>query len=296
MNKSVPPITFESPLVESNWLAENLSDANLRILDCSVVMKHFDDGTFEFVSGQDEWNKSHIPGSIFVDVKTTLSDTEHEVELMMPAPEKFIETMKMLGVGDDTHVVLYDRGNHAWATRVWWMLRVCGFDNVAVLNGGWNKWLAEANAVSLEKVEYSPAEAFSLNHRPELMVNKDRVLESLNMPEVTLIHSLPPSTFTGEVAPYARAGRISGSKNLYCEFLIDPESKCYLSLNAISEMFEEIGALDSEKIITYCGGGVAASSNAFALALLGFKNVAVYDGSLSEWTLDVALPMETGTE
>lgn len=295
MNSTEKALRLESPLVESSWLAEHLTEPNLRVLDCSVVMQKLDDGTFSFVSGQEEWGKAHIPGSIFVDVREALSDPEHEVELMMPAPESFIEIMKALGVGDDTCVVLYDRGNHAWATRVWWMLKVCGFDNAGVLNGGWAKWQADSNEVSIEKTEYQPANTLSLNCRPELMASKTRVLECLDQDEITIIHSLPPPTFTGEVAPYARPGRIKGSKNLYCEFLIDSESRCYLDINAIRSKFAETGALEAEGVITYCGGGVAASSNAFALTLLGHKNVALYDGSLSEWTLDADLPMETGS-
>jgi thiosulfate/3-mercaptopyruvate sulfurtransferase len=286
--------TFTSPLTETSWLSEHLHESNLRIVDCSVLMQHFDDGTFAFISGKNAWEQAHIPGSIFVDVHTQLSDQTHELALMMPAPRTLVETMKTLGIGDDSQVVLYDSTNHAWAARVWWMLRVCGFDNAAVLNGGWTKWQAEGREVSDEKSEYAAAESFTINARPELMANKSKVLESIGREEITLIHSLPLPTFTGEVRPYTRPGRISGSKNLYCETLIDDESRTYIDLEDIRNKFNKIGALSAESVITYCGGGIAASSNAFALTLLGVDNVAIYDGSLSEWTLDPDLPMETG--
>lgn len=279
-------------LLETETLQEKLDDPNLRILDCSVVMKTFDDGSFAFVSGQEEWQQSHIPGSVFVDVQIQLSDPDHDIELMMLPPERFLDIMRELGIGDDNHVVVYDRGNHAWATRVWWMLRVCGVDNVSVLNGGWNKWLTEDLAVTSEQTHYPPAAGLTLNYRPALMATKQTVLAALEDDQVALVHSLPAAVFTGKVRPYVRAGRIPNSKNLYCENLLDPDTKCYLQVNAIRESFVNTGALSAESIITYCGGGVAASSNAFALTLLGHDNVAVYDGSLTEWTQDENLPME----
>lgn len=285
---------LDSALVEAGWLQEHLQDPDLRILDCSVVMQELEDGSYGFVSGRGEWENAHIPGSVFVDVKTELSDTQNKLALMMPNPEDFSSTMMKLGVGDDVRVVLYDRGNHAWATRVWWMLRVCGFDNAAVLNGGWNKWLADGLATTGEQSKYPAADKFSLNCRPQLMATKAKVLEAIETAGVTLIHSLPPATYTGEVAPYARPGRISGSKNVFCDSLIDSDTKCYIDLDSLRNKFSDSGALDADKVITYCGGGIAASSNAFILTLLGIDDVELYDGSLSEWTQDPDLPMETG--
>jgi thiosulfate/3-mercaptopyruvate sulfurtransferase len=285
--------TIESELIETAWLQEHLRDPDLRIIDCSVVVQHADDESFKFVLGKAEWEQGHIPGSIFVDVIHQLSDPEHEINMMMPTPERFTAIMMELGIGDDTRVVLYDRSNHAWAARVWWMLRVCGFDNAAILNGGWPKWRREGREESMKKTEYPKAARLSLHYRPNLMVDKAQVLESLHAENTTLIHSLPASIFTGEIQPYKRPGRIPGSKNLYCEMLVDPDSRTYLDLNVIRQKFADTGALRSERVITYCDGGVAASSNAFALTLLGHENVAVYDGSLSEWTNDPDLPMET---
>ena len=123
------------PLVESGWLAEHLDEPDIRILDCSVVRQDHADGSYSFVSGRDVWQQGHIPNSIFVDVLTELSDPDQPVHLMMPPIDVFAGIMADRGVGDGTRVVLYDNSNHAWAARVWWMLRTCGFDNAAVLNG-----------------------------------------------------------------------------------------------------------------------------------------------------------------
>ncbi len=288
-------ITLDNPLVSSEWLARHHDESDIRILDCTLLMKPNEDGSYGFVSGVEQWSEGHIPNSIYVNVSDELSDPDHEFTLMMPSPEAFAETMRDKGIGDNTAVVCYDRSNHAWAARVWWMLRVCGFDNAAVLDGGWKKWLAEKREVSTRATQYEKAENFSVTHRPELMVDKLSVKAACNDAETLLLHSLPLPMFKGEVSPYQRAGRIPGSKNLYCESLIDPVANTYLDNAAIAEKFAPLACLEKHRVITYCGGGIAASANALALTLLGHQNVAVYDGSLTEWTADPTMPMETDT-
>lgn len=281
-----------APLVETAWLAEHLKDPGLRILDCSVVMNHRDDGSYFFSSGRENWEKEHIPGSQFVDVLDELSDPNHAVRLMMPPVEDFAKAMADHGVGEGTRVVLYDALNHAWAARVWWMLRVCGFDDAAVLNGGWKKWLAENRETSTAAVTY-PRGKFTAKPRHQLMVTKEEVLKSLHNRDVSLINALSPEMHNGKVVLFPRPGRIPGSKNVFCQLLVDPVTQAYIKPEAMRDLFKPTGALDTERVITYCGGGIAASSDALALTLLGVKNVAVYDGSMSEWTADPALPLET---
>ena len=287
-------LTLDAPLVSTQWLAEHSQDTDIRILDCSLIMQPNEDGSYGFVSGIDVWKESHIPNSIYVDVGGELSDQTHEFTLMMPDPEAFAATLKQKGIGDNTAVICYDRSNHAWAARVWWMLRVCGFDNVAVLDGGWKKWLAESREVSTELTSYPSATTFTLRHRPELMVSKEEVRAACDEQETLLLHSLPLPMFNGEVSPYKRPGRIPGSVNLYCETLLDPESNCYIAKELLQEKFSPSHSLEQKRVITYCGGGIAASANALALTLAGQNNVAVYDGSLTEWTADPDMPMETG--
>lgn len=294
MNKPASTKTdLPAPLVTTAWLGDHLHEQDLRILDCSVVRQDKDDGTYTFVSGKPGWAKSHIPGSTHIDVMGELSDPNSSIPLMMPPAADFAEIMAGYGIGTGTRVVLYDNSNHAWSARVWWMLRVCGFDDAAVLNGGWKKWVME-NRESTDEVVTYPRGNFIPNPRPELMATREEVLAALGSKDVCIIHALPPASFTGEVAPYGRAGRIPGSKNVYCEWLVDPETNTYIDVDAQRELFEKTGAVDADRVITYCGGGVAASSDALALVCLGVENVAVYDGSLSEWAADPSLPMETG--
>jgi thiosulfate/3-mercaptopyruvate sulfurtransferase len=283
---------MQSPLVGTDWLAANLDQPKLRILDCSVVMRTSPDGSYTFVGGEEEWLRGHVPGSMFVDVLGKLSATDNPLPMMLPKAEDFAATMSGFGVGADTEVVLYDRSNHAWAARVWWMLRVYGFDAVKVVDGGWQKWSAEGRPASVTAQVY-PRGDFQPNFRPALLATKQHVLESLQEPDVSIINSLSPEEHRGTaVTRFPRTGRIAGSCNVYCQSLIDPATHSYRPAPELRKIFEDAGALNRERTITYCGAGIAACSDALALAVLGLNDVAVYDGSLAEWTADPTVPME----
>jgi thiosulfate/3-mercaptopyruvate sulfurtransferase len=281
-----------SPLVETDWLAAHVDAPDLRILDCSVVRQDYPDGSYSFVSGQAEWAAAHVPGSIHVDVLEELSDPQAATSLTMPSIPAFAALMAARGVGTGTRVVLYDSSNHAWAARVWWMLRTCGFDDAAVLNGGLGKWRAEGRPVCNEASAYPPA-SFTPAPRPGLMATKADVLASLDDPGAQRVYALPPAIFSGAVRIFPRPGRIPRSVNVHCDTLLDPQTGAYLDPASLRALFDEAGVLAADRVITYCGGGIAASSDALALVAIGMGEVAVYDGSMTEWTADPDTPMET---
>lgn len=281
-------------LVEARWLAEQLGADDLRVLDCTTILRPGDDGRLRAESGRPAYEAGHIPGSGFADLPGDLSDRSSELRFMLPPAEQFAEAMSGYGVGEGTQVVLYDRAGGMWAARIWWMLRAFGFDEAAVLDGGWAKWVAEGRPTSDAASAY-PRGNFVARPREGLMADQAEVLAAIEDGGTCIVNALAEEQHRGEgPARYGRAGRIAGSVNVPANSLIDPETKVYLPLDELRARFASVGADEAERVIAYCGGGIAASNDAFVLTLLGYENVAIYDASLSEWAADESLPMEVG--
>jgi thiosulfate/3-mercaptopyruvate sulfurtransferase len=277
-------------LVDSAWLEAHLEDPGLRVLDCSVSLVPVEGGV-RLESGREAWAAGHIPGSGFADLMQELSDRDTRLPMMMPPAAQFAAAMSRLGVGPDTQVVLYDSGNHSWATRVWWMLRAMGCNAAAVLDGGLAKWKAEGRPLSVELPKH-PAAAFIPKPRAGSFVDRDTVRDALGSPSVRLLNALSADEHAGRVSRTPRPGRIPGSGNVPAGALVDTTTGTYRSLEDLRKMMQAAGALDAPQVIAYCGGGIAATSVAFTLARLGVVEVAVYDGSLVDWSADPLLPME----
>ncbi len=281
-------------LVETDVLARRLGEPGLRIIDCNILMTPKPGGGYEIRSGRDDWEAAHIPGSIYIDLEHELSDAESKLRFMMPGPEKFARVMGTKGISDAHQVVLYSRGANFWATRLYLMFREYGFDDVHILNGGWDRWLAEDRPVTQEAVDW-PATQFQAGEPRGHFVDHRAVLAGIEDPNTVIINALSPEIHSGRVfnPPYGRRGRIKGSSNVYCMDLIDPETQRFADADALKKRFAESGALDAERVIVYCGGGISATTDAVALRLLGKEQVYVYDGSLNEWGNNPNLPMET---
>jgi thiosulfate/3-mercaptopyruvate sulfurtransferase len=280
-------------LVSTDWLALHRGDPQLRIFDCTVSLVPVPTGGVRPESGRAAWEQGHIPGSGFADLLTDLSDRQTKLPIMMPSAEQFAEAMGRYGVGPGSGVVLYDSGNHTWSTRVWWMLRAMGFDQAAVLDGGLVKWKREGRPLSTELPAW-PAARFEARPQPGVFVGRDDVKACLGQRGVHLVNALSPDEFTGKVSRTPRPGRIPGSRNLPAASLVDPATNAFLPLDVLRAKFEAQGLLDGSRVVNYCGGGIAATSTAFTLVRLGAQDVAVYDGSLVDWSSDPDLPMETG--
>lgn len=285
-------LVLPDSLVSTGWLGANLADPDLRVFDCSVTLVPAGAGVRP-ESGRAAWEQGHIPGSGFADLLDDLSDKSQPLPMMMPPAAQFAAVMGRYGVGPSNAVVLYDSGPHTWATRLWWMLRAMGFDNAAVLDGGLKKWKAEGRPVSAAPSQY-PAAHFQPHPQECIFVGKDHVCRLYEQPRVRLINALSADEHAGRVSRTARPGRIPGSGNVPAGSLLDPATGAFLPLAQLREKFQAQGALDGRSVITYCGGGIAATCAAFTLVRLGVPDVAVYDGSLTEWSRDESLPMETG--
>jgi len=273
-------------LVTTDWLSQHLDDPDLVVLDCTVCQQPENDGGFQNVSGRADYDRGHIPCAGFADLTSDLADTSRPIEFALPAPEQFCSAMGALGVGDNSRVVLYDGNLSAWAARVWWMLRWVGFDRAALLDGGLKIWATEGRPLSTEPAS-RPANQLTPAPRPELIADREEVLAAIQDDAVCLIDTLPEAFYRGEQTIYARAGHIPGAANICGLELLD-ESGRYRPLDELAAIHD---GDPRARTITYCGGGILASSNAFVMTRLGFTNVAVYTASLQEWAADPANPM-----
>ena len=294
--------TQQNPLlVSGQWLEEHLSDANLRIFDCTGITS----GEMKNVGKQEHYDKHHIPGAAYLnmaDPKGIMTDPEGPFPFCWPRPEQFEQAMSSLGVASDSQVVLYSAANAlvpgsgvSWVTRAWWIMHHYGV-SCAILDGGWQKWESEGRPQSAEETRY-PATRFTATPSPDFVVaSKTDVLAAIDDPQTLIIDSLSPESYRGEVdRNYGvfgkRKGHISSAANLHFQDMIDPDSGCFRSPAEILARFEPLNIDNYQQVITYCGGGIGATVNSFALKLAGKNHVAIYDGSLMEWVNDPTLPM-----
>ncbi|MEU7815927.1 sulfurtransferase [Pseudonocardia sp. NPDC049154] len=282
------------PLIQAAELQDALGRDDLRILDASTGLSlGAEDAGYVATPLIDAYRRAHIPGAVFADVPNGLSDPDAALDFTVPAPERFAAQVGALGVGNETQVVVYDTGG-AWATRVWWLLRLHGHDRVSVLDGGLREWRAAGLPTESGEVTVPPAE-FTARPRPELLADVDEVA-ALSEGGGCLVNALDPETFRGEqpVNPYPRRGRIPGSANLPFDTLFDPATGRYRPVAELSPLLQDAGLLGGGRAVTYCGGGIAATVPAFAAFLVDGTEVAVYDGSLTEWTGNLQRPVEVG--
>jgi thiosulfate/3-mercaptopyruvate sulfurtransferase len=280
-------------LIDTETLARELSDPNLRVFDCTTNLIPNPKTTYQAVPARADFEKGHIPGAQFIDLQADFSDSSQRLRFMLPSAEAFAAAMSRFGVGAGSRVVLYSTANPWWATRVWWLLRVFGFDDAAVLNGGWQKWAREGLPVETGQAKPRPPGHFVVREQRPLMVGKDEVLRAIGDGGVCTLNALAPEQHAGSGGnSYGRPGRIKGSVNLPAAHLLDPATNEFLPPAELRRRFEAVGAFDKQ-VITYCGGGIAASADALALVMLGHPNVRLYDASMSEWAVDPSLPMET---
>lgn len=285
--------TFEQPLlVDATWLEENLNNDNLVLIDASTEVGAADDNDTPVNTGKHAYEHEHIPGAVHADLFRTFADGDAGLAFAALPSAEFAEKIGKLGVSNDSHVVIYDQGPNMWAARLWWNLRLEGFDRISVLNGGLPAWKA-AGYETASGVEKNEPGIFSAQRREGLLATKEQVLDYTKDDSVVLINALDEATFAGENATYGRPGHIPSSVNLPVMKIFVGDGK--LAEESSPERYQAVGAMDDDKqVVTYCGGGVAASLTALDLARNGRADVAVYDGSMSEWAADESLPLVTG--
>lgn len=286
---------FSKPeyLVSTDWLAAHLDDPGVRVLDATTHLPPRPDfSLYDVVPGVEDFEKGHIPGAAYVDIEHEISEPHPRLHFMLPQSQRFAQAMARLGISDDTLVVCYATAFHWWATRLWWMLRVFGHERVAVLDGGFQKWQAEGRPVETGPATARAAGSFTARPpRATMVAGRDDVLNAIGRPDTSIVNALRAEQHEGRGGVhYGRRGHIAGSINIPSVAHLNPDHT-FKSPQALREMFAQ--PLGKPRVLTYCGGGIAATSVALVLAMLGHEDVRVYDASLTEWAADPALPMET---
>ena len=283
-------------LVSTDWLAEHLADDDVRVFETTVFLRPRDGGGYRVESGRAEYESGHIPGAGFLDLQGDFSDNDQQLRFMMPSAEAFAEAAGRHGISESSKLILYDRSGSAWAARLWWMFQSMGCEGAAVLDGGWRRWSAEGRAVSTDAVTYEPT-TFTPAADPARFADLDEVrtfIDSGGAGGSCLINALGREQHSGADGggAYGRPGHIPGATNVPAMELTDSDSGLYRPAEELASLFEQAGADRTQRVVTYCGGGIAASNDALVLSLLGYEDVAVYDASMSEYAADPSLPLE----
>ena len=273
-------------LVETDWLADHLEAPDLVVLDSSWHLPGAERDAHA------EYLQERIPGALFFDIDE-IADTDSDLPHMLPSPEKFSSRMRRMGIGDGFRIVCYDSVGLFSAARVWWTFRVMGVDEVAVLNGGLAKWKSEGRPLEDGPPPHRTERHFTSRRKAELIRDRDDVLAITDNNSAQIVDARAVERFEGRVPeprPGLRAGHIPGSLNLPYATLLNADGTLK-SVPQLKAIFSAAGVDLANPVVTTCGSGVTASILALALAILGHRNTAVYDGSWSEWGGDESLPI-----
>jgi len=275
-------------LVSTQWLADHMKDPDLRILDASYYLPDM---------GRDakaEYDAAHIPGARFFDIDD-VSDSLSDLPHMAPPPEKFMSRLRAMGVGDGHQVVVYDGNGLFSAARVWWLFRLMGKTDIAVLDGGIRKWQAEGREVE-DMPPIVRDRHMTAQRQAHLVKDVTQVAAAAKLGDWQIVDARSPGRFRGEEPEPReglRSGRIPGSKNVHYATLLNADGTMKRG-DDLRAAFEAGGVDLDKRVITSCGSGVTAAILSLGLELLGHKDWALYDGSWSEWGQFEQLKVEVG--
>jgi len=264
-----------------------------RIFDCTVHLRPAEVG-YDAASGLNDFKAGHIPHAQFLDLIEAASDTTTGLPFSAPPIGQLEALFRRLGVDDESDVVFYSTGDPKWATRAWWLAHYCGHRNIRVLDGGLEGWVEQGFPVSTEDTGFPPGH-FKAVDNSQIFASQDDVSNAIADGSICTINALSPDVYSGLAKiTYGRKGHIPESGNLHYSELLDGWK--FKSPTEIRNILRARGILESPRIIAYCGSGISATVDAFACLLVGHRDVAVYDGSMTEWVRNEALPVRTGNE
>ena len=289
-------MSFAHPeyLISPQALADKLGNDNLRLFDVSFYLKPNPKGGMIPTSGQEVYDKEHIPGAAFLNQYDQLTDKNSPVGFTRLPDDELIQAFADAGIGEDSDVVFYSTSMTMWSTRAWWLLNYCGHKKAAILDGGLKAWKAAGLELSTEPASYSATEWTSAA-LGQHFVDKEDVVAAIDNASICTVNALSPEVYAGTGDHhYGRRGHIPNSINVYYDTLLEDEK--FRSPEEIKQSLSDAGLLDDRPVIAYCGGGISATIDAFACLMSGKEDVAVYDGSMGEWVRDASLPLVEGSQ
>ncbi len=294
-------MTIPSPteqLVSVDWLADHLDHPGVRVVDIRGYVRTTDLGggrqEATYAGAPEEYAAGHIPGAIFIDWTSDITDPGNPVKAQLAGSERFAEAMGSRGIGDDTFIVSVDHTGGHMATRLWWALRAYGHEKVAILDGGYAAWRAAGKPLSTDAVTPDRA-TFTPRYRPELVSSIEGVLLATEHGQTAIIDARDAGQYDGSVQRGSRGGHIPGAINIPAKSLMRPDGT-QKSVDEQAAIFAEAGITAETPVVAYCNGGVTATAVLFALDRTGHTNYANYDGSWNEWGERDDVPVVSGPE
>ncbi len=269
-------------LVTTDWLAANLSDPKLRIVDIRGHVAPPTDPLPHYYNHIADYQHSHIPGAVFVDWVHEITDPDDPRHAKIAPPDRYAAAMRQHGINDDSMVVAYDDAQGMFAARMWFTLNYYGHGNVVVLDGGWQKWLKERKPIDDVVPNYEPGNFEARPHAEWIRFIDDIAQVTAKKRAAKLIDVRSPAEYTGQASRARRKGHIPGAVNVVRSLLNTPEGTM-LPPDQLRDIFAKAGVSNNAEAIAYCNAGVSASYGLLALRRAGFTNSAVYDGSWKEW-------------
>lgn len=313
-HSNYPNHQYLTSVTQLSELLQNSDTASaVRLFDATVYLRPVRQGNEHSMtasSGLPEYEAAHIPGAAYINQLTELSVADSPLRFTLPPADQLAAGFAEAGVNAASQVVFYSSGHFMWSTRAWWLLRYCGHNNVSVLDGGLAAWQAAGLSTDTQPSTYPQgnftAEPEAVRH--QIFANTNNMIANMDNPAVCTINALPEPMYNGtSPIQYGRPGHIPGSTNLPYSNLLQPQVdphqtqreiplETLLPAAELQSQLEEHQLLSSQPVVTYCGGGIAATVPAFAAMLMGKEDVAVYDGSMSEWSQDPNRPLVTGNQ